>query len=170
MRISAQCDRLFRYRDRRFGGYSGVAKPLWRYCVENATLDTVASTALPPKEPDAQATNVSTHDQECHPTEVHGNLIHEQIASTLKVSKGVVTMYVGLATVAGLDRATAQYWNELQLQRAAAPRGHHSAVCSTRPGPHPPGARSLGRDPHAAVARVCRRPPRRSHLALHAVL
>ena len=34
----------------------------------------------------------------------HANLSHEQIATTLKVSKGVVAKYVSLATVAGIVR------------------------------------------------------------------
>ncbi|WP_418320072.1 hypothetical protein [Piscinibacter sakaiensis] len=52
----------------------------------------------------------------------HGKLSHEQIATTLKVSKGVVAKYVSLATVAGLDWQTVQHWNERQLSNALLPR------------------------------------------------
>jgi len=52
----------------------------------------------------------------------HAQLSHEQIAATLKVSKGVVAKYVGLATVAGLDWETVQHWNELQLSNVLLPR------------------------------------------------
>lgn len=36
----------------------------------------------------------------------HGGLSHERIATTLKISKGVVAKYVGLASAAGLDWET----------------------------------------------------------------
>ena len=52
----------------------------------------------------------------------HAHLSHEQIATTLKVSKGVVAKYVSLATVAGLDWETIQHWNELQLANVLLPR------------------------------------------------
>lgn len=52
----------------------------------------------------------------------HARLSYEQIATTLKVSKGVVAKYVSLATVAGLDWETVQHWNERQLSSALLPR------------------------------------------------
>lgn len=52
----------------------------------------------------------------------HAQLSYEQIATTLKVSKGVVAKYVNLATVAGLDWETVQHWNERQLSSALLPR------------------------------------------------
>ncbi|MBW8072306.1 MAG: IS21 family transposase [Ferrovum sp.] len=44
-------------------------------------------------------------------------LSHEQIASALKISKGVVTKYVGLATAAGLDWSTIQSLDEAGLEK-----------------------------------------------------
>ena len=52
----------------------------------------------------------------------HARLSYEQIATTLKVSKGVVAKYVSLAIVAGLDWETVQHWNEQQLSSALLPR------------------------------------------------
>ena len=52
----------------------------------------------------------------------HAQLSYEQIATTLKVSKGAVAKYVSLATVAGLDWETVQHWNERQLSSALLPR------------------------------------------------
>lgn len=52
----------------------------------------------------------------------HAQLSYEQIATTLKVSKGVVAKYVSLATVAGLDWEAVQHWNERQLSSALFPR------------------------------------------------
>jgi len=52
----------------------------------------------------------------------HARLSYEQIATTLKVSKGVVAKYVNLATVAGLDWETVRHWNEQQLSSALLPR------------------------------------------------
>lgn len=52
----------------------------------------------------------------------HGNLSHEQTAAALKISKGVVSKYVGLATAAGLDWETVQSWSEQQLATALQPR------------------------------------------------
>ena len=52
----------------------------------------------------------------------HAQLSHEQIAATLKVSKGVVAKYVALASAAGLDWQTVQDWSEQQLSSALLPR------------------------------------------------
>jgi len=43
-------------------------------------------------------------------------------AAALKISKGVVAKYFGLATAAGLDWDTVQHWNEQQLCTASQPR------------------------------------------------
>ncbi|WP_210570269.1 hypothetical protein [Acidovorax sp. JG5] len=47
----------------------------------------------------------------------HAQLSHEQVAATLKISKGV-----GLATAVGLDWDTVQNWSEQQLSTALQPR------------------------------------------------
>lgn len=52
----------------------------------------------------------------------HGQLSHEQIATTLKVSKGVVAKYVSLASAAGLDWETVQDWSEKRLGSVLLPR------------------------------------------------
>ena len=52
----------------------------------------------------------------------HAQLSHERIATTLKVSKGVVAKYVGLASAAGLDWETVQDWSEQRLSTALLPR------------------------------------------------
>jgi transposase len=52
----------------------------------------------------------------------HAQFSHERIAATLKVSKGVVAKYVGLASAAGLDWQTVQDWSEKQLATALLPR------------------------------------------------
>jgi hypothetical protein len=52
----------------------------------------------------------------------HANLSHEQAAAALKISKGVVAKYVGLANAAGLDWASVQDWSEQQLATALQPR------------------------------------------------
>ena len=52
----------------------------------------------------------------------HANLSHEQVAAALKISKGVVAKYLGLATAAGLDWNTVQHWNEQQLCTALQAR------------------------------------------------
>ncbi|HAU58597.1 MAG TPA: IS21 family transposase [Comamonadaceae bacterium] len=52
----------------------------------------------------------------------HAQLSHEQVAATLKISKGVVAKYIGLATAAGLDWGTVQDWSEQQLWTALQPR------------------------------------------------
>jgi MFS family permease len=52
----------------------------------------------------------------------HGQLSHEQIASTPKVSKGVVAKYVSLASAAGLDWETVQDWSEKRLGSVLMPR------------------------------------------------
>lgn len=44
-------------------------------------------------------------------------LSHKQIAAALGISKGVVTKYVGLAAVAGLDWAAVQDADETELER-----------------------------------------------------
>ena len=49
-------------------------------------------------------------------------LAHEQIAAALKVSKGVVAKYVGLAAAAGLDWETVREWDERQLVARLLPR------------------------------------------------
>ena len=46
-----------------------------------------------------------------------GKLSHEQIASALKISKGVVAKYVGLAAVAGLDWQTVCLLDEAALEQ-----------------------------------------------------
>jgi len=46
-----------------------------------------------------------------------GNLSHQQIATALGISKGVVTKYVGLAAAAGLDWAAVQAADEATLER-----------------------------------------------------
>ena len=52
----------------------------------------------------------------------HAQLSHAQIAATLKISKGVVAKYVGLATAAGLDWEAVQDSSEQQLSTALQPR------------------------------------------------
>jgi transposase len=52
----------------------------------------------------------------------HARLSHERIATTLKVSKGVVAKYVGLASAAGLDWEKVQDWSEQRLSTALLPR------------------------------------------------
>jgi len=52
----------------------------------------------------------------------HAQLSHEQIATTLKVSKGVVAKYVALASAAGLDWETVQDWSEKRLTSTLLPR------------------------------------------------
>ena len=49
-------------------------------------------------------------------------LSHEQIASALKMSKGAVGKYVGLASAAGLDWEVVRDWDEQQLQARLLPR------------------------------------------------
>lgn len=52
----------------------------------------------------------------------HAQVSHEQIAAALKISKGAVAKYVGLASAAGLDWETVQDWSEQQLTAALLPR------------------------------------------------
>lgn len=52
----------------------------------------------------------------------HAQLSHERIATTLKISKGVVAKYVSLASAAGLDWETVQDWSEQRLSTALLPR------------------------------------------------
>lgn len=52
----------------------------------------------------------------------HAQLSHEQIATTLKISKGVVAKYVALASAAGLDWQTVQDWSEKRLGSVLLPR------------------------------------------------
>lgn len=59
----------------------------------------------------------------------HAQLSHEQVAATLKISKGVVAKYVGLATSAGLDWDTVQNWSEQQFW-TVSPTGATSTVSS----------------------------------------
>ena len=49
-------------------------------------------------------------------------LSHEQIATTLKISKGVVAKYVGLAAAAGLDWQAVRDCSEQQISTALLPR------------------------------------------------
>jgi len=49
-------------------------------------------------------------------------LTHEEIAATLKVSKGVVAKYVALAGAAGLDWLTVEHWGERELTARLLPR------------------------------------------------
>lgn len=56
-------------------------------------------------------------------------LSHEQIAASLRISKGVVAKYVGLAAAAGLDWSAVQTLDETSLQQrllspSRRPRGH----------------------------------------------
>ena len=53
-----------------------------------------------------------------------GGLSHQQIATALGISKGVVTKYVGLAVAAGLDAAVIASMDEGALERRllASPR------------------------------------------------
>ncbi|MBW8073719.1 MAG: IS21 family transposase [Ferrovum sp.] len=53
-------------------------------------------------------------------------LSHEQIAMALKISKGVVAKYVGLATAAGLDWATIQTLDETGLQQKLIGSSHRT--------------------------------------------
>jgi len=52
----------------------------------------------------------------------HAQLSHEQIATALMVSKGVVAKYVALASAAGLDWETVQDWSEKRLGSVLLPR------------------------------------------------
>lgn len=52
----------------------------------------------------------------------HAGHSHEQVAATLKISKGAVAKYVSLATAAGLDWEAVQACTEQQLQAALQPR------------------------------------------------
>lgn len=52
------------------------------------------------------------------------DLSHEQIASSLNISKGAVTKYLGLAHAAGLDWETVQHWSEQRLTSALLPKVH----------------------------------------------
>ena len=54
-------------------------------------------------------------------------LAHESIATTLGVSKGVVTKYVGLASAAGLDWETVRDWDERQLVARLLPRSNEAS-------------------------------------------
>jgi transposase len=51
-----------------------------------------------------------------------GQHSHEQIAATLRISKGVVAKYVALAAAAGLDWQTVRTWDERQLVARLLPR------------------------------------------------
>jgi len=55
---------------------------------------------------------------------LEANLSHAQIAAALGISKGVVTKYVGLAAIAGLDWSAIQSFDETTLERKllAAPK------------------------------------------------
>ena len=48
---------------------------------------------------------------------LEAKLSHAQIAAALGISKGVVTKYVGLATIAGLDWSAIQSFDETTLER-----------------------------------------------------
>lgn len=54
------------------------------------------------------------------------HLSHEQIAGTLKISKGAVAKYVALAQAAGLDWDTIQDWSEQRLTSALLPNASSS--------------------------------------------
>jgi len=54
------------------------------------------------------------------------DLSHEQIASTLNISKGAVTKYVGLTHAAGLDWETVQDWSEQRLTSTLLPKANTS--------------------------------------------
>ena len=51
-----------------------------------------------------------------------GELSHQQIATALKLSKGVVTKYVGLAVAAGLDWAAVCEIEEVELRQRLLPQ------------------------------------------------
>ena len=57
----------------------------------------------------------------------HGQLSHEQVAASLKVSKGVIAKYVGLAQAAGLDWETIEGWSEQRLTSVLLPGKHTDA-------------------------------------------
>lgn len=110
-------------RDRRDGApYKGH----WsrrQCCVENVTPGPLPSTvffALEPRMPKQQLSLRMIKD--VLRLKWHAQLSHEQVAATLKISKGVVAKYVGLATAAGLDWDTVQDWSEQQLSTALQPR------------------------------------------------
>lgn len=48
----------------------------------------------------------------------HAQLSHAQIATTLRISKGVVTKYLTPSDATGLSWEAVQDWNELQLATA----------------------------------------------------
>ncbi|HVZ46885.1 MAG TPA: hypothetical protein VHA82_23970 [Ramlibacter sp.] len=52
----------------------------------------------------------------------HARMSHEQIATALKISKGAVAKYVGLASAAGLEWEAVKDWTERQLTAALLPR------------------------------------------------
>lgn len=54
------------------------------------------------------------------------DLSHEQIASTLNISKGAVAKYVGLTHAAGLDWETIQDWSEQRLTSTLLPKANTS--------------------------------------------
>ena len=59
---------------------------------------------------------------------LEAKLSHAQIAAALGISKGVVTKYIGLATIAGLDWSAIQDQDEATLERQllAAPQKPHT--------------------------------------------
>jgi transposase len=54
------------------------------------------------------------------------DLSHEQIASTLNISKGAVAKYVGLTHAAGLDWESIQDWSEQRLTSTLLPKANTS--------------------------------------------
>lgn len=54
------------------------------------------------------------------------DLSHEQIASTLNISKGAVAKYVGLTHASGLDWETIQDWSEQRLTSTLLPKANTS--------------------------------------------
>lgn len=53
------------------------------------------------------------------------NLSHEQIATTLNISKGAVSKYVGLSHAAGLDWKTVHGWSGQRLTSTLLPKAMH---------------------------------------------
>jgi hypothetical protein len=94
----------------------------------------------------------------------HAQLSHEQIASTLKVSKGVVAKYVALASTGGLDWEMVQDWSKQRWRARCClglpPRSHstHPELVredlARRLGTDQAGARTFDHDaaPHRASA------------------
>ena len=76
------------------------------------------------------------------------NQSHQQIATALGISKGVVTKYVGLAVAAGLDAQSVAAMDEASLSGACWPiTGPVTPSAQVDYGRILPGARTQGHDP-----------------------